>query len=167
MTVAFFPRAPPSLFVIEHLTEPQAVNSASQPAIGLQGSFSCLLFWKTGLHANMTEFCLGSFQSFELRSLYYTEGTLPIESIFCVCLCRCVHVCMLVYWCVCRGQRSTLGVFFCIHLIFYNRMAHRTWRSLLQLEWLASELQGSSYVHLRHYDDKCVLPFLAHVGAED
>jgi hypothetical protein len=45
---------------------------------------------------------------------------------------------------------------FAPHLIFYNRVAHRTWHSLLQLEWLASEFQGSSYVHLRHYDDKCV-----------
>lgn len=43
----------------------------------------------------------------------YTAGTLPIESIFCVCLCRCVHVCILVYWGVCGGRRSTLGVFFC------------------------------------------------------
>lgn len=40
----------------------------------------------------------------------YTAATLPIESIFCVCLCRCVHVCILVYWGVCGGQRSTLGV---------------------------------------------------------
>ena len=66
----FPPHAPPSSFVVESLTDPQAANSASQPAIGLQRSFSCLLFWKAGLHANMSEFYLGSFQRFELRSLY-------------------------------------------------------------------------------------------------
>lgn len=37
---------------------------------------------------------------------------------------------------------------FCTHLIFYNRVAHRTCSSLLQLEWLASEFQGSSCFHL-------------------
>lgn len=69
MAVAFFPpHVPPSCFVIGSLTEPEAVRSARQPAIGLRGSFSYLLFWKAGLHAHVPR-VLPEFRRFELRFL--------------------------------------------------------------------------------------------------
>lgn len=84
----------------------------------------------------------------------------------CACVGMLTSICLYIGVCVeAKGQHWVSS--FASILFFYNRMVHRTWHLLLQLEWLASELQGSSYVHLRHYDDKCVLPFLAHVGAAD
>lgn len=65
----------------------------------------------------------------------------------CMCSCGCVYMCVYRY--ACGGQMwNCMSTSLPLCLLFWERVSHWPWRSLTQINCLASELQGPFYVLL-------------------